>query len=96
MIRTLAILMVALAIAGCRGNTPTGQHPQAGVVPWSDYTSGLQARIDGLAAAKNCGGLQAEFNTADANNEATRARTGHSNSDLMKYIDDAMRAAGCY
>lgn len=53
-------------------------------------------RIDALASSKDCDGLQAEFNTADANGAATMSRTGHNNALLMGYIDSKMRAAGCY
>lgn len=65
-------------------------------VPWADYASDLRGRIDALAAAKDCTGLQSEFDIADANNDATMARVGHNNADLMGYIDGVMRAAGCY
>ncbi len=65
-------------------------------MPWSDYAPGLQARVDSLGTSRNCPELQAEFDTADANNELTRNHTGHSNADLMAYIDNTMRAAGCY
>lgn len=61
-------------------------------LPWQDYAADLQPRLDSLAAAKNCAGLQREFDAADANNAATRTRTGHSNTDLMKYINDLIEA----
>lgn len=65
-------------------------------VPWEDYSPTVRTRIDALASAKDCAGLQAEFDIADANNAATRERTGHNNADLMSYIDKKMRKAGCY
>lgn len=40
--------------------------------------------------------MQRQFDIADANNAAQRARTGSSNAQLMSYIDQAMRSAGCY
>ena len=49
-----------------------------------------------MGAAKDCTGLQSEFDAADANNAATKARTGHNNAELMGYIDDLMRKVGCY
>lgn len=65
-------------------------------VPWDDYAAQVKITIDDLAIAKDCTGLQAQFDTADANNEATMTRTGHNNADLMSYIDDKLRTAGCY
>lgn len=70
--------------------------PSSGGVPWKDYAADLKGRIDSAATAKDCRTLQKAFNDADAGNTATRSRTGHSNSDLMVYIDRAMRGAGCY
>ena len=49
-----------------------------------------------MAKAGGCPGLQEQFDIADQNNEATMARTGHNNADLMDYIYEAMRDAGCY
>ena len=63
---------------------------------WSKYDSSVKSRIDNLAAAGDCAGLQAEFDIADANDDATRDRTGSGTADLMGYIDDKMRAAACY
>jgi hypothetical protein len=106
-LRSRAIVVGILAIGAVmfvglqnlpKGSTDAPSNPAAPVsgVPWRDYASDLKPRIDGLAAAADCAGLQREFDTADANNAATRSRTGHSNTDLMAYIDDAMRGAGCY
>lgn len=67
-----------------------------GGVPWEDYSPSVRADIDALAAAGDCAGLQQQFDTADANNDATMARTGHNNVELMKYIDGKMSDAGCY
>lgn len=65
-------------------------------VPWQDYDAALQPRIDDLTNTADCTALQAEFDTADANNDATMARTGHNNVDLMTYIDEALQLANCY
>src|SRR5215212_268890 len=99
--RTARLALFALALAACgQPSLPSGaatpQPPVGPAVPWSDYTAGLQSRIDSLAASKNCAGLQAEFDTANANNTITINRTGHGNADLMGYIDAKLRAAGCY
>ncbi len=49
-----------------------------------------------MGTAKDCRGLQTEFDNADANNVATQTRTGHNNASLMGYIDGKLRDAGCY
>ncbi len=81
-------LVAALVLAGCGGGN-------AGV-DWSNYDSSVKARIDGLEAAADCEGLQDEFNTADANDSVQRERTGTGNVELMTYLDELMRDAGCY
>jgi hypothetical protein len=48
------------------------------------------------AALAGCAALQEEFDNAEANNSATRARTGYSNADLMRYIDAWLERAGCF
>lgn len=60
------------------------------------YSTTVRDRIEELAAAKDCAGLQREFDTAERNNLATFRRTGDGTADLMGYIDDKMRTAGCY
>jgi hypothetical protein len=99
----LAVLILvgiaACAPGGQRSAGPAATGPGAGTtsgVPWADYAPEVRTRIDGLLAAKDCRGLQAEFNQADANNQATMSRTGHNNAALMDYIDIGMRSAGCY
>ena len=65
-------------------------------VPWDNYAPSVQSRIQSMIAAENCAGLQREFDSADANDDATRRRTGIGNSALMAYLDEAMADAGCY
>jgi hypothetical protein len=43
----------------------------------------------------DCIGLQAEFDTADANDDAQRDRVGEGNADLMAYIDQGLES-GCF
>ena len=94
------VVMAMVAMVGCTSPQKGTDAPAAGGgdggVPWSDYAGDLRGRIDGLAASKDCSGLQQQFDNADANNAATMTRTGHNNATLMGYIDDKMRAAGCY
>lgn len=81
-------IIIALAvIAACGPPTP---------MDWSGYHPSVKERIDALAAARDCAGLQREHDVAWQNDDAQRARTGRGTADLMDYIDDKMRAAGCY
>ena len=88
--RAIGLAAAALLLVACGG----GDAPPD--VPWSDYAPAVRTRIDGLAAAKDCAGLQREFDQADANNQSTMSRTGHNNSDLMAYIDWQEKRAGCH
>ena len=65
-------------------------------VEWADYDASVKTTIDELETAKDCAGLQSQFDIADANSEATMNRAGHSNAKLMAYIDEGLKAAGCY
>lgn len=75
---------------------PTPAEPVRSQVPWEDYDATVKTRIDDATEAGDCVLLQAEFDTADANNAATMNRTGHNNADLMVYIGEALELAGCY
>jgi len=86
MTRLASLALIAGLLVGCG----------AASVPWSDYAPGLQSSIDRLATSRDCVALQEQFDVSDANDDATRARTGHGNADLMAYIDAKMRSAGCY
>lgn len=95
-------LVAATLLAGCSETDSSSPEPDAPpaeettAVPWENYAPGLQDRIDELAAARDCDGLQREFDTADANSDAQASRTGEGNADLLEYVDAAMRGAGCY
>jgi len=89
--------LTLLALTGCIRLDPTDPMPDTRTeVPWGDYDETVKERIDGLEDAKDCAGLQGEFDIADANSTATLNRTGHGNADLMGYIDEALELAGCY
>ena len=88
--RILATTALVLLLTGCNSSSATSSS-----VPWNDYSSSVKTTIDAATAAKDCAGLQAQFDNADANNEATKARTGHNNADLMAYIEDARKSIGC-
>jgi hypothetical protein len=65
-------------------------------VQWENYAPEVKIRLDEMMEAKDCEGLQAQFDISDSNNEATMNRVGHNNARLMAYTDEAMRIAGCY
>jgi hypothetical protein len=69
---------------------------ESGSVDWENYSPSVKARIDSLAAAGDCSGLQREFDIADENDDAQRARVGSGNADLMDYVDAKLSEAGCY
>lgn len=94
-----AVALCALALTGCSsGATPEpAPTPSRESVPWQDYSPEVKTRIDDMTNAKDCTGLQSEFDLADQNDAATRSRTGtHGNAELMGYIDEALSMAGCY
>lgn len=102
--------IAGVLLAGCSsgsGGVTAGSEPEAspansctagalGVGCWDDYAPSVKQRIDAAIAGKKCAQLQSEFDQAEANNEATMARLGHTNADLMGYIDQGMQQAGCY
>ncbi len=96
-----AVLIFAIAMpsdtdadAGASGGTAVSV--PANDVPWEDYAPEVRQRIDDLGSTGDCAALQAEFDVADANNDATMARAGHNTPDLMSYVDGWMQQAGCY
>lgn len=99
----LIVVVMVAALGGCDGDVPyTPAEPtrttipvEADPVPWEDYDASVKVRIDELIAAGDCAGLQDQFDAAWANSDQTRDRTGHGNEGIMRYINDAMTAAGC-
>lgn len=94
-LRTLTGVCAALTMAACSSSdakTPATLLP----VRWGDYTPGLQAKIDTMSTAKDCNGMQIEFNQIGATNLAVRNRFGHGNVEVLQYIDDKEREAGCF
>jgi outer membrane biosynthesis protein TonB len=65
-------------------------------VDWENHAPTVKFRIDRLGVREDCDGLQEAFDNADANDAAQRNRTGDGNADLMGYIDQWLRHAGCY
>lgn len=102
-----AVAIATLLLTGCSVSDsssevveePTSEvveTPDRTEVEWADYDTSVKTTIDDLEAAKDCAGLQSQFDIADANGEATMNRVGHNNAKLMGYIDEALKAAGCY
>lgn len=78
-------------------------YPNSKVLPndydddfWSKYDTELNNRILALIVSGNCLGLQSEFETADANSNSQKARTGTNNTELMVFMDENLRKLGCY
>ncbi len=102
-IATIAIVAASMVLAvgsSDSGEASVGAGPtspdNAEAVNWSKYAAEVKARAAQLVRNKECSGLPRELDRAADNSEATRSRTGQSNSDLMDYLDNAMRASGCY
>lgn len=94
----LAVIVVLSIVASQLdgGSRDGGGGTSSDSVDWENYSPDVKARIDGMETERDCIGLQAEFDTADANDDAQRDRVGEGNADLMAYIDQALESAGCY
>jgi hypothetical protein len=86
---------VAFTLAACTGSDGSGTTTTT-VVAWRDYEPGLQAKIDAMALAKDCDGMQLEFNEIGGTNLAVRNRYGHGNLEVLNYIDAKEREANCF
>jgi hypothetical protein len=84
---------VALTLAACSSSDGTAVTT---TVPWRDYAPGLQARIDAMALAKDCDGMQLEFNQIGGTNLEVRNKFGHGNVEVLTYIDSKEREANCF
>ena len=80
----LAAVVICVLLASCAAEKPSGP-PE---VAWGvDVAESVKADLEAKAAAKDCDGLQAAFDTAET----------HKNADLMAYIDWTMdNRANCY
>ena len=63
---------------------------------WDNYAPSVKPRIDAMIEAKDCEGLQENFEISWGNNEAQMKRVGSNNAKLLTYLDDAMKKIGCY
>ena len=92
--RTLIGACAALTLAACTGSDAIA--PTTTVVKWGDYEVGLQTKIDSMAVAKDCDGMQSVFNQIGGTNLAVRNKFGHGNEAILNYIDAKERVAACF
>ena len=64
-------------------------------VIWADYDPGTQGEIDRMTNAGDCLGINSYFGMTTATEESVKARTGHGNEALIKYLTQALQIAGC-
>lgn len=83
---TLAVFSIGLLLVGC-------SEPQ---INWGNYSPEVKQNIDTMAVSKDCRNLQKHLGAAELNSDYQKQKTGEDNALLMRYIDEQMRAAGCY
>ena len=64
-------------------------------VSWADYDPGTQSEIDRMTNAGDCLGLNSYFGLVTASEESVKARTGHGNEALAKYLNESLAIAHC-
>ena len=64
-------------------------------VIWADYDPGTQGEIDRMTNAGDCVGINSYFGMATATEESVKARTGHGNEALTKYLNESLAIAKC-
>lgn len=86
--RLTAVVVLTFTLVACTGGT--------------DGTGGSRPGLDEIYSrietSRDCDGLQAEFDAADRNHEATRAGSRNAEISLsyMEAADKRMRQVGCY
>lgn len=101
----LSVLVLAVTLTACSAPSPAPTpEPTESVeaelsrteVDWANYATDTKRLVDEDTVARDCEMLQGAFDVADAADDVQRDRTGDGNADLMGYIDEALRLAGCY
>lgn len=64
-------------------------------VIWADYDPGTQGEIDRMTNAGDCLGINSYFGMTTATEESVKARTGHGNEAITKYLNEALALAKC-
>ena len=75
-------------------STPTPSSVRTEVI-WADYDPGTQGEIDRMTNAGDCLGINSYFGMATATEESVKARTGHGNEALTKYLNESLALAQC-
>lgn len=89
----VTLVVLFLVVRACFfGGESEVQRPVSKEPNWSAYTPDLKQRI----LKSNCAELQREFEAAANNSDRQRERTGSGNLNLMNYIDERLKAKGCY
>lgn len=65
---------------------------------WDLYAPEVKKRAIKLVEAKDCKGLQREFDIADQNfqNMTKGTKQSHRNTEYMQFLDNQMEECGCY
>ena len=74
--------------------SPTPSTARTEVI-WADYDPGTQGEIDRMTNAGDCLGINSYFGMATATEESVKARTGHGNEALTKYLNESLAIAKC-
>ena len=75
-------------------SSPTPPAARTEVI-WADYDPGTQGEIDRMTNAGDCVGINSYFGMATATEESVKARTGHGNEALTKYLNESLAIAKC-
>ena len=75
-------------------NSPTPSTARTEVI-WADYDPGTKSEIDRMTNAGDCLGINSYFGMATATEESVKARTGHGNEALTKYLNESLALAKC-
>ncbi|HEY0520451.1 MAG TPA: hypothetical protein VGC84_13235 [Ilumatobacteraceae bacterium] len=95
-LRAVTGVCLVLALGACSSSDRVATTTTLGPVVWGDYAPALQSKIDAMAVAKDCAGLQLQFNQIGGTNLAMRNRYGHGNVEVLTYIDKKEREASCF
>lgn len=75
-------------------SSPTPSSARTEVI-WEDYDPGTQGEIDRMTNAGDCLGINSYFGMTTATEESVKARTGHGNEAITKYLNEALALAKC-
>ena len=65
-------------------------------VNWNEYGDGMQELLAEHYIDKDCYTLQGFFDLTVQDNDDHKAKFGHNNVNLMRYVDHLLEAANCY